>query len=161
MTVGELFDQARERLAAVPGEALGELRVPRRLLGMSRATRIVRVGSVWHLGVLLLDEQALYETGEIVRARQQAPRGYTAESQRARSELAAAARRGGFAEGEAVHIGWRMLDLDAVGRGEASGPLTVRDGVPVVRWSASGAHIPLAGYLTDRIDLLLHPPQGA
>jgi hypothetical protein len=161
VTVDELVEQARARLAAAPREALGELRVPRRVLGVSRAARIVRVGSAWHLGVLLLGEGAVYETGEIVRARQQAPRGYTAESQRARSELAAAARRGGFAEGEAVHVGWRMLDLDAVGRAEASGPLAVHDGVPVVRWSAVGAYVPLAGYLTERIDLLLHPPQGA
>ncbi len=103
----------------------------------------------------------MYATGEIVRARQDAPRGYTAESQRARAQLAAAARRGGFAEGETVHVGWRMLDLDAVGRGEVSGPLALRDGIPSVRWSAAGLYVPLAGYLDERIALLLDPPAGA
>ena len=98
-----------------------------------------------------------YATGDIVRARQDAPRGYTAESQRRRSELAAAARRGGFAEGQAVHIGWRMLDLDAVAGGEASGPLALQDGVPSVRWSAAGAYVPLDAYLRERIALLLRP----
>ena len=88
----------------------------------------------------------------------EAPRGFTAESQRARAELAAAASRGGFAEGETVHVGWRMLDLDAVARGEASGPLAWRDGVPSVRWSAAGGCVPLAAYLDERIALLLDPP---
>ena len=97
---------------------------------MARAPRIVRVGSAWHLGVLLIGADAVYATGEIVRARAEAPRGFTAESQRARAELAAAARRGGFAEGEAVHVGWRMLHPDALAEGEASGPLALRDGVP-------------------------------
>ena len=88
--------------------------MPRRVLGIARSPRIVRVGAAWHLGVLLLGDDAVLATGDIVRARQEAPRGFTAESQRQRAELAAAARRGGFAEGETVHIGWRMLDPDAV-----------------------------------------------
>jgi hypothetical protein len=60
-----------------------------------------------------------------------------------------------------VHLGWRDVDLAAVGRGEASAPLDVRDGVVVVRWSPSGGFVPLAGYLTDRIELLVHPLEGA
>jgi hypothetical protein len=161
VSIRALLDHTRAALAGAPRETLGELQTPRRVLGIARAARVVPVGSAWHLGVLLLDDDAVYATGDIVRARQDAPRGYTAESQRARAELAAAARRGGFAEGEVVHVGWRMLDLDAVERGEASGPLALRDGIPNVRWSASGAYMPLQGYVTERVGLLLDPPAGA
>lgn len=161
MTTTELLDAARERLRAAPREALGELVEPRRILGVPRASRIVRRGEAWHLGVLLLADDAVLATGDIVRARQEARRGYTAESQRRRAELAAAARRGGFAEGETVHIGWRMLDAVAVDRGEASGPLALVDDVVSVRWSAAGGFMPLERYLDERIGLLLEPPPGA
>ena len=161
MSIAALFDQARAALAGAPREALGELREPRRMLGIVRAPRIVAAGAAWHLGVLLLTEDGVLATGEIVRARHEAPRGFTAESQRRRAELAAAARRGGFAEGEVVHIGWRTLDLDAVARGAASGPLIVEDGTPSVRWSAAAGFVPLASYLDERVQLLLAPPPGA
>ena len=161
MSIAALFDQARAALADAPREALGELREPRRMLGIVRAPRIVAAGAAWHLGVPLLTEDGVLATGEIVRARHEAPRGFTAESQRRRAELAAAARRGGFAEGEVVHIGWRTLDLDAVARGAASGPLIVEDGTPSVRWSAAAGFVPLASYLDERVQLLLAPPPGA
>jgi hypothetical protein len=161
VSIAALFDRARAALADAPREALGELRESRRMLGIARAPRIVRAGSAWHLGVLLLTEDGVLATGEIVRARQEAPRGYTAESQRRRAELAAAARRGGFAEGEVVHIGWQRVDLDAAARGEASGPLTVEHGTPSVRWSAVAGSVPLAPYLDERVQLLLAPPPGA
>lgn len=153
--VRALLADAIGRLRAVPQERLGELRAPRRVLGIPRAARIVPAGSVWHLGVLLVgDGGDVYETGDIVRARTEARRGYTAESQRQRAALAEAARRGGFAEGETVHVGWRPIDLDAVA---STGVLAVRDGEPVIRWSRAGGYVPLAGYLDEQIELLLHP----
>ena len=156
-----ILDEARSQLAGCREEALGELVEPRRILGVARAPRIQPRGSAWHLGVLLLTDDAVLSVGEVVRAREEAIRGYTAETQRRRSELAAAARRGGFADGTAVHIGWQVLDADAVDRGAASGPLLVVDGTPSVRWSASGGAVPLEGYLAERIELLRHPPAGA
>ncbi|GAA2985377.1 hypothetical protein JOD63_002363 [Microbacterium terrae] len=156
-----LFSRARTTLASAPREALGEVVQPRRVLGVARAPRVQRRGDAWHLGVLLVTDDAVLATGDVVRAREEARRGYTATSQRERAELAAAAFRGGFAEGESVHVGWRMLDLDAVARGEASGPLALVDGVPSVRWSQAGGYTALAGYLDERIELLRHPPQGA
>ncbi|MFF2487912.1 glutaminase [Microbacterium sp. NPDC058062] len=161
MTALDLLDAARSRLADAPREALGELVVPKRFLGLARAPRIERRGEAWHLGVLLLTDDAVFATGDILRARHEARRGYTAESQRQRAELAAAARRGGFAEGETVHIGWRMLQPGAVDRGEASAPLFSSDGVPSVRWSAAGGLMPLETYLSERVVLLLDPPGGA
>ncbi|MEU1971617.1 glutaminase [Microbacterium sp. NPDC019599] len=161
MSIRALLDDARDRLGSVSREGLGELVVPRRVLGIARPPRIVRRGSAWHLGVLLLTDGAVLATGQIVRARAEVRRGYAAESQRERAALAAAARRGGFGEGETVHVGWQPIDLDAVAEGTASGPLSVMDGVPSVRWSAVGGWVPLEGYLSERIALLEHPEPGA
>lgn len=161
MSTRVLLEAARARLADAPREALGELIVPRQVLGIGRSPRIARCGSAWHLGVLLVTDDAVLATGDIVRARQEVRRGFTAESQRQRAELAAAARRGGIAEGETVHIGWMTLDADAVDSGAASGPLALRDGVPSVRWSTAGGFMPLAAYLDERVGLLRHPPAGA
>ena len=161
MSAVALFAAARGRLSAAPQEALGELRTPGRVLGIARAPRIVPAGHAWHVGALLLTDDAVLATGEIVRARAEARRGYAAESQRQRAELAAAARRGGFDEGRIVHIGWQRLDPAAVDRGAASGPLALVDGVACVRWSAAGGYMPLDRYLDERIALLLAPPPGA
>jgi hypothetical protein len=157
--IEELLAAARVRLTGVPREALGELQRPRRILGVARAPRVVRVGDAWHLGVLLLTDDAVLATGEIVRARREAIRGYAAESQRARSALAAAASRGGFADGETVHVGWVTCTLELVD--ERTAPIALRGGVPQVKWSASGGLVPLAAYLDERVDLLLHPPERA
>lgn len=155
------FDQARLRLTGVPRERLGEQIAPRRMLGLARARRIVPRGAAWHLGVLLVTDDAVLATGDIVRAREEVRRGFAAESQRRRAELAAAARRGGFAEGETVHVGWQRLDLDAIAAGAASGPLRSRGGAFEVRWSAAGGWRDLEGYLDECVALLRDPPAGA
>ena len=149
----EIIDDARARLAGSPREALGEWATARRILGLGRAPRILRVGEAWHLGVLLIADDAVFATGEVLRAREEVIRGYTAQSQRERSERAAAAFRGGFAEGETVHVGWTTLDIPAVDAGGASGPLAVTGGIPTVRWSATGAPRSLADYLGELLSL--------
>lgn len=105
------------------------------------------------MGVLLIGDDEVYATGEILRAREHVVRGYTAQSQRERAERAAAAFRGGFAVGETVHLGWTRLDPAAVDAGEDSGPLARTGGIPTVRWSATGAPRPLAEYLDEMIAL--------
>lgn len=161
MSTVELFEAARERLAGVEREGLGELVQPRRLLGVPRSPRIVPRGEAWHLGVLLVGDDEVFAVGDILRAHEEVRRGFTAESQRNRAALAAAAFRGGFAEGATVHIDWQRLDPAAVDGGAASGPLALVDGVPSLRWSASGGFAPLAGYLDERISLVREPPLGA
>jgi hypothetical protein len=155
----EVLAAARTRLAGVPRERIGELQEGRRVLGIRRAPRIVDRGSAWHVGVLLLTDDAVLATGDIVRSRAEVRRGFAAESQRRRAELAAAAQRGGVPEGETVHIGWTAVDPLALGASTA--PLALRDGEPLVRWSARGGYVPLARYLDDRVDLLVHPPARA
>lgn len=148
-----LIDDARARLAGTPTERLGDWAAARKLLGFGRAPRIVPVGDVWHVGVLLIGETDLYATGEILRARTEAPRGYTAEAQRARSERAAAAARGGFTDGEVLHLGAVPIDLGALGRGAASGPLSAAGDEPLVRWSPSAPARPLRDYLDEQLAL--------
>ena len=160
MLLSALFDDARARLADAPRVNLGRWQ-RRRILGVSRAPRIVPAGTAWHLGVLLLGDDAVLATGEVVRAREDVRRGFAAQSQRERAEIAAAAFRGGFPEGAVVHLDWQPIDLDAVGEGAPSGPLSLEKGVPAVRWSASGGLIPLEDYLAERIALLCAPPPGA
>lgn len=144
-----LLDDARRRLAGAPRQGLGVQRTSR-----WRGTRIVRAGEAWHLGVLLLTGDGVLATGEVLRAAEETRRGYASESARERAERRAQARRGGFAEGEIVHLDWRPIDVAAVDGGGASGPLSLIDGVPHVRWSPAGAPVPLAGYLDERIGML-------
>lgn len=154
-----LLAAARDRLADAPRERIGELQEGRRLLGIPRAPRIVDRGRAWHLGVLLLTDDAVLATGDIVRSRAEVRRGFAAESQRRRAELAAAAHRGGVPEGETVHIGWHPVDLGVLD--ERTAPLALRGGEPAVKWSAQGGYRPLERYLDERIDLLVHPPERA
>jgi hypothetical protein len=152
VSAAALIDAARDSLAGVPQEALGREKISR-----WRAPRIVRAGSAWHIGVLLIADDAVYATGEVLRAAEPVRRGYAAESARARAERRAEASRGGFANGETVHVGWTPIDLDAVAAGGSSGPLALVHGVPSVRWSASGRFMPLEAYLRERIALLRDP----
>ncbi|OAN40444.1 glutaminase [Microbacterium sp. H83] len=148
-TASDLLAAAVRDLAGLPKEGLGEQRDSR-----WRGTRIVRVGEAWHLGVLLLTETHVLATSEVLRAAEPGRRGYTAESARERAERRALALRGGFAEGEVAHVGWTVVDVEAVDAGGASGPLASIDGVPSVRWSTAGGWMPLEAYLRERVSLL-------
>ena len=114
----------------------------------------MRVGEAWHVGVLLLTDDRVLATGEVLRAVDPGRRGYTAESARERAVRRQMALRGGFGEGEVAHVGWSVVDVDAVDAGGSSGPLALRDGVPMVRWSGS-AYRPLEVYLREQIELML------
>lgn len=148
-TTAALLDAARVALAGVAKEALGEERSSR-----WRGERIVRIGQAWHVGVLLLTDDRVLATGEVLRAADPGRRGYTAESARERAARRQMALRGGFREGEVVHVGWSVIELDAVDAGDASGPLAMRDGVVSVRWSGDSWR-PLEGYLSEQVELLL------
>lgn len=148
-TASALLTQAVQELAGAPREGLGEEKDSR-----WRGRRIVRVGEAWHLGVILLTDTHTLATAEVLRAADPGRRGYTAESARARAERRALALRGGFREGDVVHVGWSVIDVDAVDAGGSSGPLTLLDGVPSVRWSQAGGFTPLDAYLRERIPLL-------
>jgi hypothetical protein len=148
-TASDLLTRAVADLAGAPKEGLGEERDSR-----WRGKRIVRVGEAWHLGVLLLTDTHALATAEVLRAADPGRRGYTAESARERAERRAEALKGGFDEGEVVHVGWSVIDVDGVDAGGSSGPLSLIDGIPSVRWSAAGGFMPLETYLRERVELL-------
>lgn len=154
MEFERIIDSARARLAGVAPERLGELVVPRRILGVARAARIEPVASAWHLGVLLIGVDAVWATGEVLRATEPGRLGFTADSQRERQARAEAAVRGGFAPGEVVHLDATRIDPADLAAGRPSGPVQVVDGQVQVRWSRTAGLRPLAGYLDEQIELL-------
>lgn len=149
MSAASLLDAARGSLADVAKEGLGEERSSR-----WRGDRIVRVGEAWHVGVLLLTDDRVLATGEVLRAADPGRRGYTAESARERAARRQMALRGGFREGEVAHVGWSVIDTDAVDAGGASGPLAMRDCVVSVRWSGESWR-PLDAYLQEQVELMI------
>lgn len=130
---------AIERLADMPDEALGQLRI-RRL----RPPKIVKAGRAWRLGTVLLDRDGrLYRVGRTTRAIEP-PHGVANKSNEAqeRREVQRAAVRGGFPSGETVNFAHTSLEPELV------------DGVWMIRWSPRLPDlVPLQDYLDERIRL--------
>ncbi|WP_400997218.1 hypothetical protein [Agromyces sp. GXQ0307] len=163
----EALDRAVRVLAEASArtETLAEFDPGRRVLGIPRAPRMRVIAPVWRLGVLLLDADGrLYSTGRVVRAERAVRRSVLAESVAEHRAYRAAAVKGGIAEGETVVFDAVPLALDPEELAAGGGPLVLTDGAVVgVRWNPSfpdGA-VPIESYLAERVDLLVHPPQGA
>lgn len=126
--------------AGARDEALATYMPARRVLGLiPRPARLRPVGRVWRLGAFLLTpEGELLRTGKVIRvAGLDRRRSVVAASITEHHELAQAARRGGYREGETVNFDAGPIDPDD-------------PGVP-----------DLGAYLAERADLLMHPPRGA
>ncbi|SIN85982.1 hypothetical protein [Agromyces cerinus] len=145
-------------------EALAEYVPERRALGVPRAARMTPIGRVWRLGVLLVDADGrLFATGRVVRAERPVRRSTPAAAIAEQRAYAAAAAKGGFAEGETVNFGAVPVDPAELVRAGASGPIVVAGDELFVRWSPAqpDALTPLDRYLADRVELLANPPSGA
>lgn len=146
-------------------EALAEYVPARRAFLVHREPVLRRIGSVWRLGVLLLDgDGVLRATGSLVRATPPGRPQYQSRSAEDRRSLRAAAQRGRFRDGETVDFDAPVVELDAEALREAEGPVFLRDGQVLVRWSPAAGDAgarPFADYLAERVDLLAHPPEGA
>ena len=154
--------------ASARTEVLAEFVPERRVLGLPRAARMTAADRVWRLGALLLDAHGrVYATGRVVRAERPARRSIPAEAIAEQRAYRAAAVKGGIAEGETVVFDAPELVLTVEALRSGRGPLVLASiaGTPevVVRWDPGRADavVPLAAYLADRVDLLVHPPQGA
>jgi len=151
--------------AAARQEALAEF-VPARRQFLVRREPVLRwIGAVWRLGVFLLDaEGTLRATGSLVRATPPGRPQYQSQSAEDRRSLRAAAQRGHFRDGETVNFDALPVRMDASSLRASTGPLFLRDGRPLVRWSATahdGDAREFGGYLAERVELLIHPPDGA
>jgi hypothetical protein len=144
--------------AGVHDEALAAWKHSRGVFGIGASDSLVPEGRAWRLGVLLLDRAGyLYSTGQVTRAMQPGRaavnRSAAGEERRA---IRAIAARGDFARGEVINHGWQPIDLDEASLSSGSGPLSVREGVVVVRFDEGELSIaPLERYLADRVSILL------
>ena len=146
-------------------EALAEFVPARRIMLIRREPVLRRVASVWRLGVFLLDEDAvLRATGSLIRATPPGRPQGLAQSVEVRRALRAAAQRGGFRDGETVNFDAPPVALEVEALRTSTGPLFLRGGRPLVRWSAAAgdaAARDFGAYLAERVNLLAHPPEGA
>jgi hypothetical protein len=152
------------RAGAARTEVLADFEPQRRVLGITRAARMAPRGRVWRLGVLLLDDAGgVYAVGRVVRAERPTRRSIPANAVAEQRALRAAAVKGGIPEGETVDFDASPIDLEELARAGTSGPLVLRDGEVLVRWSPAqpDALTPLDRYLAERVELLVQPPGGA
>lgn len=151
--------------AGARDEALARFVSPRRRLGFTRPSVMLPLGRVWRLGVLLLDRDAtVYATGSITRVTEPVWPNYQSLSAEQRRGYRAAALKGGFAQGETVNFDATVIELDATQLRSSRGPLFLRGDSALVRWSRSAPDddaTDLESYLSDRVSLLVNPPEGA
>lgn len=179
------------RAAGVPLEALARYVPERRVMLIRRQATMEPLGEVWRLGTLLLSPgngsgPALYAAGNTTRAAKRLHPSNQSISREERRDIAAAALHGGYAEGTTVNFDASPIVLEASAlrglsnesplgllRKHSDGRADHRDDTSSadiasddirVRWRA-GAPLEdapsLREYLAERIDLLVHPPQGA
>lgn len=161
---------AKLREAGVAPEALATYVPEHRKLLIPRRARMLPLGNVWRLGTLLVgadpDVAALYVAGRATRSAVRPYPGNQSVSREERRDLAAAALLGGYPEGTAVNFDALPVPLDdaALGALDPALPLGLVGGELRVRWRAGapldGAQT-LRAYLAERVELLVHPPQGA
>lgn len=149
--------------AGARDEALAEFVGRRRTFGIPREPVLRQIGRVWRLGVLLLaSDGGLRATGQLVRAAPPGRTQYISVSAETRRAFRAAAERGHFDDGETVDFDAPPIELTAEALRASRGPLLLRDGLPLVRWSASSEQtVDFHAYLDERVELLAHPPEGA
>jgi hypothetical protein len=149
---------AQLEAAGVHDEALAAWKHSKGVFGIGASDSLVPAGRAWRLGVLLLDRSGfLYSTGEVTRAvqpgRAAVNRSAAGEERRA---IRAIAARGDFARGEVINHGWQPIAIDEASLAAGSGPLSVRDGVVMVRFDPGDLGVaPLERYLADRVGILL------
>lgn len=165
--IRETVDAAANRLetAHAHDEAVAEFVPPRRRFLITRAAAMVPLTRAWRLGVFLLGhDRTLYEVGLLTRAIEPGHPGFQSLSAETRRVHRAAAFAGPFERGEIVNFDCHPIELDAATLTASTGRLFLREGQPMVRWATSSDDRLVRRfdqYLSERVDLLVHPPEGA
>jgi hypothetical protein len=149
------------REGGVADEALAEFVPEHRVLLVKRSATMRKLGRVWRLGVLLIDESGrLFVGGGHTRAQSSGHPNFQSLSAEQRREYREAAKHAGFAEGESVNFEAREIAFESSLR-TSPGVIALDDEGVKVRWSPEGGLVPLRAYLAERVELALRPPQGA
>jgi len=176
---------SRLQAAGVAPDALAEYVPPRRVLLVTKKPTMRPLGEAWRIGTILLGtDGALYALGSSTRAAERGRPGYQSISREERREIAAAALRGGYPVGTVVTYDARPLRLElgapviggqdpvpdpdpgtgSPAEADEQLPIGYSDGEVRGRWRAGaplpGAQPP-AGFLRERVDLLVDPLHGA
>lgn len=153
--------------SGVRPEALAEYVPPRRAFLRTKPATMRPLGQVWRMGPLLLGTGGeLYAAGHATRAAERGRPGYQSVSREERREVAAAALRGGYPTGAAVNHGAVLVlnESTVIAQDESELPVGISGGEVRVRWRPDapldGAPT-LAAFLSERVELLVNPPQGA
>jgi hypothetical protein len=162
--VREVLTEAGDRLRATGArdEALASFVPSHRKLFVERRARMLPLGRVWRLGVFLLgNDGALYEVGSVTRASDPKYPGYQSVSAETRRAWRAAAFKGPFDSGETVNFDATLIRLDAGSLNASSGALFLGAGEAMVRWNAGAVPVRFRSYISERVDLLVRPPEGS
>jgi hypothetical protein len=147
VTPGEVVAAAVARLR--DAKAPTETRVAT-MRGAFGRTKLRAVGEVWRLGSLCLAaDGAAFATGEVIIVTEPTHSNYRSQVAVERNELRRMLRRAGLPVGATAVLDARPLDLEA-----PESPLVATDDGLAVQWTAGGSPIPLAAYLTERVELL-------
>lgn len=158
---------AADRLgdAGIPDEATATFVPARRILGFTRAARLVPAGRAWRLGVFLVDRAGtLQQAGTTTRAVEPGRASHHSVSAERRREYRAAAYAGRFVRGETINVDAVPITLGRAALESSRGALFVSGGRALVRWNPSGddgSAIDFEAYLAERVGLALSPPAGA
>jgi hypothetical protein len=136
-----------------------------RFLGIPTRAKMVRVGSVWRLGVFLLsDDGLLFQAGEVTRVAEPPHPGHVSAYREERREFMEAALRGGFSVGEVVNFNTFRITLDMDELRQTRRPLFISGPHAYVRWREGAPDsdaLLFKNYMAERLELLLNPPKRA
>ena len=150
---------------APPMEQLGDYVPASTFLGFPRRAKLLHLGEVWRLGIFLINNEGmLFRAGDNTRVVETSHIQHVSTYRTERYELMDAAFRGGFPVGSVVNFNASpvLVDVDSLAR--PSGPLFSRGPHAFVRWRTGASDddaVSVADYMTERLELLLNPPEGA
>jgi len=120
-------------------------------------TKFRAAGDVWRLGALCLGpDGAVFATGTVLIVAEPTHPNHRSAAALERNEMRAQLRKAGIPAGTTVVLDAAPLDVDA-----PEPPLVATPHGLGVQWIAGGAAIPFEAYVTERTELLLHPPEGS